>query len=93
MFPDSTALRRHLQRDRGAKVRHSFCRNNSGSAETHGFGPSKPNMAKGCFVDRVTGDAAFVLEKITVIVNSFSEKELQRTLATTDAPSSEPRAS
>ena len=55
--------------------------------------PSKPNMAKGCFVDRATDDAAFVLEKITVIVNSFSEKELQRTLATTDAPSSEPRAS
>ena len=44
--------------------------------------PSKPNMAKGFFVDRAIEDAAFILERIDArlptIVNSFSAKESKR---------------
>lgn len=41
--------------------------------------PSKPNMAKGYFVDKAIDDAVFILERIDArrpaIVNSFSAKE------------------
>ena len=51
-----------FQHDRGKKVRHSVCRNDSGCAKAHR--PNKPNMAKGFFVDRAIEDAAFILERI-----------------------------
>ncbi len=70
---------REFLRDRGKKVRHSVCHNDSGCAAPHGNGPKQPIMAKGFFVDRAIEDAAFILERIDArwpsIVNSFSAKE------------------